>query len=131
MLREGLYFDAGEMRVNFTYLNEENYFDVFEYDDVMIPDFQYDDLKKLVNYVIRTVVTDDRALDRQISFITDTRNKRRCTHKQIEYLLNLLKWHCQYFLNEKQISFLSHQRICVISKLISLFQNTIFYSYSV
>ena len=131
MLREGLYFDAGEMRVNFTYLNEEDYFDVFKYEDVMFPAFQHEDVKKLVNYVIRTVVTDDRALDRQISFIADTRNKRRCTKKQIEYLLNLLKWHYTYFLSEKQIHFLSHQRICVISKLIDLFKNTIFYSYSV
>ena len=124
MLRKGICLDSGEIKVNFNYLDESNYFDVFENENVFVKNCQVNYIESLVNYVIRTVIVDDRALDRQISFIADTRNKRRCTKKQLQYLSKLLEDNFIYILTENQLKFLSHQRICVISKLIDLFKNT-------
>ena len=130
MLRTGIALDGGMIKINFEYLDESDYFKVFEYDEIAINTQQADYFKHFVNSVIRTVIEDYRFSLLQISFLPDTRNKRRCTQKQLQYLKNLLSWKFQYFLNQKQINFLSKQPICVISKLIDLFKIEI-YTYSV
>ena len=78
MLREGLYQDLTAWKVNLDYLEEQDYFKIFEHEQINVPSFQVDDLSRVVNYIIRTVIVEDKSLDRQISFIKDTRNKRRC-----------------------------------------------------
>ena len=129
MLREGLYQDLTDWKVNLNYLEEKDYFKIFEHEEIHIPNFQVDDLSIVVNYIIRTVIVEDKSLDRQISFIKDTRNKRRCTYKQLQYLDRILKNQYYYELSDKQMKYLSNQPVCVISKLIDLFKNTEFFAY--
>lgn len=129
MLREGLYQDLTAWKVNLDYLEEQDYFKIFEHEQINVPSFQVDDLSRVVNYIIRTVIVEDKSLDRQISFIKDTRNKRRCTYKQLQYLDRILKNQYYYELSDKQMKYLSNQPVCVISKLIDLFKNTEFFAY--
>ena len=131
MLREGLYQDLTAWKVNLDYLEEQDYFKIFEHEQINVPSFQVDDLSRVVNYIIRTVIVEDKSLDRQISFIKDTRNKRRCTYKQLQYLDRILKNQYYYELSDKQMKYLSNQPVCVISKLIDLFKNTEFFAYQV
>ena len=129
MLREGLYQDLTAWKVNLDYLEEQDYFKIFEHEKINVPSFQVDDLSRVVNYIIRPVIVEDKSLDRQISFIKDTRNKRRCTYKQLQYLDRILKNQYYYELSDKQMKYLSNQPVCVISKLIDLFKNTEFFAY--
>ena len=131
MLREGLYQDLTAWKINLDYLEEEDYFKIFEHEEIQIPDFQVKDLSRVVNYIIRTVIVEDKSLDRQISFIKDTRNKRRCTDKQFQYLDVILGRKYFYQFNDKQKKYIKNQPVCVISKLIEVFKNTEFFAYQV
>ena len=131
MLREGLYQDLTAWKVNLDYLEEQDYFKIFEHEQINVPSFQVDDLSRVVNYIIRTVIVEDKSLDRQISFIKDTRNKRRCTYKQLQYFDRILGRNYYYNLNDKQKKYLANQPVCVLSKLIDLFKNTEFFAYRV
>ena len=129
MLREGLYQDLTAWKINLDYLEEQDYFKIFEHEQINVPSFQVDDLSRVVNYIIRTVIIENKSLDRQISFFPDTRNKHRSTYKQLQYLDRILKNQYYYELSDKQMKYLSNQPVCVISKLIDLFKNTEFFAY--
>lgn len=125
---EGLMLDAGNIVVDFNYLEEKDYDKVFEYELVHVLDNKdaHINVDYFINSRIRSIIIDNKFKDAQVSFFKDTRDKRVATKKQVRFIGAILENNYGYVLKDNQRAYLERQHRCVIQSIIDKFKNTEF-----
>lgn len=127
-LNSGIVLDAGNVVVNFDFLEEKDYDKVFEYELVHVLDNKnaHVAVDCFINSKIRSIIIDNKFKDAQVSFFKDTRDKRVATKKQVRFIGYILESNYGYILKDNQRAYLEKQSRCVIQNIIDKFKSTEF-----